>query len=71
MEHNFGDIEEELNLTLAKMEGAIEFVIPLISRHAYMILVECRAHNKLLTQRLGLLEIKMHRLQLANEMLEF
>jgi len=69
MEWIVGHEKEDLNLLLTRVAINLEFVINLISHHFKMILVESMAQTDVLSKHLGLLEVTMDDLQLANEIL--
>lgn len=49
----------------------MEFLIDLVSNHVEMIMYESRTQFELLNQKMGILEVKIDRLQLAIEMISF
>lgn len=71
MERAEGEVGKKLGIYMARIAGAMEFLITLTSRNAEMQLTESRASNELLSHWMGLLELKSEHLQLAAEMMEF
>ncbi len=59
MERDFGNAEQKLNTSLARIICALEFLIDLVSNHAEMIQFQAQVHFDLLNQKMEILDLKM------------
>jgi len=71
MDRDYEIGEEELNISLVKMVGSLEFIIFLVSNHAEMILFKSWVHFKISNKKMEILEVKLEWFQLENERLIF